>query len=82
MTRKQKKTLYRIIAAAVLLAAIWTVTSFVDINRWVQLGIYLVPYLIIGYDILKKAGKGIIKGRIFDEIVQSARSRSESPARR
>lgn len=67
MTRKQKKTLYRIIAAAVLLAAIWTVTSFVDINRWVQLGIYLVSYLIIGYDILKKAGKGIIKGRIFDE---------------
>lgn len=67
MNRKQKKILCRIIVSAVLLATIWTVASFVDINRWIQLGIYLVPYFVIGYDILRKAGKGIIKGQIFDE---------------
>lgn len=42
-------------------------TKLVEINKWIQLVLYLVPYLIIGYDILKKAVKGIFKGQIFDE---------------
>lgn len=67
MTKKQKKVLIRIIVSAVLLAAIMITTKLVEINKWIQLVLYLVPYLIIGYDILKKALKGIFKGQIFDE---------------
>jgi len=67
MTKKQKKVLIRIIVSAVLLAAIMIITKLVEINKWIQLVLYLVPYLIIGYDILKKAVKGIFKGQIFDE---------------
>ena len=67
MTKKQKKVLIRIIVSAVLLAAIMITTKFVEINKWIQLVLYLVPYLIIGYDILKKAVKGIFKGQVFDE---------------
>ena len=63
MTKKQKKVLIRIIVSAVLLAGIMIITKLVEINKWIQ----LVPYLIIGYDILKKAVKGIFKGQIFDE---------------
>ena len=67
MTKKQKKVLIRIIVSAVLLGAIMITTKFVEINKWIQLVLYLVPYLIIGYDILKKAVKGIFKGQVFDE---------------
>lgn len=67
MTKKQKKVLIRIIVSAVLLAGIMIITKLVEINKWIQLALYLVPYLIIGYDILKKAVKGIFKGQIFDE---------------
>ena len=63
MTKKQKKMLVRIIAAAVLLLAAklteqWKIASAV---------LYLASYLTIGYDILKKAGHGILNGRVFDE---------------
>ena len=67
MTKKQKKVLIRIIVSAVLLAAIMITTKLVEISKWIQLVLYLVPYFIIGYDILKKAVKGIFKGQIFDE---------------
>lgn len=67
MTKKQKKVLIRIIVSAVLLAGIMITTKLVEINKWIQLVLYLVPYLIIGYDILKKAVKEIFKGQIFDE---------------
>lgn len=67
MTKKQKKVLIRIIVSAVLLAGIMIITKLVEINKWIQFVLYLVPYLIIGYDILKKALKGIFKGQIFDE---------------
>ena len=67
MTKKQKKVLYRIIASIVLLVAIIILAKFVTLNKWVELLIYLVPYLVIGYDILKKAIKGIFKGQVFDE---------------
>ncbi len=67
MTKKQKKVLYRIIASVVLLVAIIVLTKFVTLNKWVELLLYIVPYLVIGYDILKKAVKGIFKGQVFDE---------------
>ena len=63
MTKKQKKMLLRIIIAAVMLAALY----FLPVTGWLRLGMYLVTYLVIGYDILKKAGQGIANGRVFDE---------------
>ena len=63
MTKKQKKMLLRIIISAVMLAALY----FLPVTGWLRLGLYLVTYLVIGYDILKKAGQGIANGRVFDE---------------
>ena len=63
MTSKQKKMLVRIILAAVLLAAL----SMAPVTGWLRLALYLVPYLLVGYDILRKAFKGICNGRVFDE---------------
>ena len=63
MSRKQKKMLVRIIIAAVMLIAL----KFIPVRGLVQLGLYLVAYLVIGYDILRKAGKGIVNRRVFDE---------------
>ena len=63
MTKKQKKMLLRIIITAVMLAALY----FLPVTGWLRLGLYLVTYLVIGYDILKKAGQGIANGRVFDE---------------
>lgn len=79
MTKKQKKVLRRIIISAVLLVAMavtFTVldkTGMVDLEnpsvmwRCIEIMAYLIPYLIIGYDILKKAFLGIIHGEVFDE---------------
>ncbi len=64
MNKKQKKVLYRIILAAVLLVA--AVLAPVE-HPWLKGGLYLIPYLVIGYDILKKAVFGIIHGEVFDE---------------
>lgn len=63
MTKKQKKVLVRIIIAAVLVIAL----QFVPVEGYVRFGLYMIPYLVIGYDILKKAGKGILNRQIFDE---------------
>lgn len=63
MNKKQKKMLLRIIIAAVLLIAL----QFIPITRGWRLAAYLLPYLIIGYDILIKAAKGIKNGQVFDE---------------
>ncbi len=63
MTKKQKKMLVRILAAALLLA----VLSFLPVTGWLRFALYLVPYLVIGYDILLKAAKGIRNRQIFDE---------------
>lgn len=63
MTKKQKKVLYRIIIAAVLMVAL----HFVPIGGYLRFGLYLIPYLVIGYDILKKAALGIVHGEVFDE---------------
>lgn len=67
MTAKQKNVLYRIIISAVLLAAIWIVSEFADMPWWLEGILYLIPYFVIGYDILRKAVKGILKGQVFDE---------------
>lgn len=67
MTAKQKKVLYRIIISAVLLAAIWIVSEFAEMPWWLEGILYLIPYFVIGYDILRKAVKGILKGQVFDE---------------
>lgn len=63
MTRKQKKVLIRIIVAAILVV----VLHFVPLTGWLSMILYLIPYFIIGYDILRKAVLGIIHGEVFDE---------------
>lgn len=63
MTKKQKKVLVRIIIAAVLVIAL----QFIPVKGYARFGLYMIPYLVIGYDILKKAGKGILNRQIFDE---------------
>lgn len=68
MSRKQKKMLVRIIVTTVLFAGLFVFEKFVPItSRILRLAVYMVPYLVISYDILKKAFKGIIKGQVFDE---------------
>ena len=67
MSKKQKKVLIRIIISSVLLVALMITSKLVQLNKWVKFVLFLVPYLIIGYDILKKAIKGIAKGQVFDE---------------
>ena len=63
MTKKQKKMLVRILITAVMLI----VLNFIPITGVWQLLAYVAAYLVIGYDILRKAGKGILNGRAFDE---------------
>ncbi len=63
MTKKQKKTLIRIIIAALLTV----ILNFIDTEGILRFILFLIPYLIIGYDILKKAFFGIISGQVFDE---------------
>ena len=63
MNKKQKKALRRILLTAALLV----VLAFVPSTGWVRFALYMVPYLIIGHDILRKAFLGIRNKRIFDE---------------
>jgi Zn2+/Cd2+-exporting ATPase len=63
MKKKQKKMLIRIIVAAILLIAL----QFLPVSGWVAFALYMVDYLIVGYDILIKAVKGILNGQVFDE---------------
>ncbi len=64
MTKKQKKVLIRIIVSAILVVAF----SLIPVeNSYLRLVLFLIPYLIIGYDILRKAVLGIINGQVFDE---------------
>ena len=67
MTRKQKRVLIRIIASAVLLAVAIILDKTISINKYLMAAIYLVPYFVIGYDILRKAVLGIFHGQVFDE---------------
>ena len=63
MNKKQKKMLTRIVIAAAMLIML----HFLPVTGLVRLALYLVAYLVIGYDILRKAWKGILNGRVFDE---------------
>lgn len=63
MTKKQKKVLYRIIVSAILII----VLQFLPLEGWLRAIAYMVPYLVIGYDILRKAALGILHGEVFDE---------------
>lgn len=72
MTRKQKVMLGRIFAASALLLLLQAVGAPLfdrlgPAGRWVRLGFYLADYMVIGYDILKKAARGIRRGQVFDE---------------
>ena len=63
MTKKQKKMLLRIVAAAVMMIAL----HFAPVNGIVRFGLYLIPYLVVGHDILRKAWKGICNKQVLDE---------------
>ena len=63
MNRKQKKNLIRIIIAAVLLVFL----KLVSLPAWLSVVLYLAAYIVIGYDILRKAFKGILNKQVFDE---------------
>lgn len=67
MNKKQKKVLYRILLSLGFMIGIMILTSYVSVNLYVEVALYLIPYLIIGYDILRKAIKGILKRQVFDE---------------
>ena len=63
MNKKQKKMLLRIIAAAVMLV----VFSLLPLKGWLRFSLFMMPYFIVGYDILRKAIKGILNRQVFDE---------------
>lgn len=63
LNKKQKKILIRIIISTVLIV----IFSLLPLEGWLQFGLFMIPYFIIGYDILKKAGKGILNHQVFDE---------------
>ena len=63
MNKKKKKVLQRIIIALICIIAL----EFIDVEGYLEFGLYMIPYLVIGYDILKKAIKGILNRQVFDE---------------
>lgn len=67
MTPKQKKTLVRIAVAAVLFVAAEILTHRIALSRWTVLAVFLVPYFVIGWDILWRAVRNILQGQVFDE---------------
>ena len=70
MNQKQKKLLFRILMAAVFLVPLYLVDLGIvklSLPRWALLALFLVPYLLVGYDILRKAFLGIRNGQVFDE---------------
>lgn len=67
MTKKQKKVLNRIIISSVLMVGMWILCSVLEIPLFLEAVLFLIPYFVIGYDILKKAVKGILNRQVFDE---------------
>lgn len=63
MTKKQKKMLVRILISAVMVVGL----KLLPFNGFINIVLYMATYLVIGYDILRKAGKGIVNGQVFDE---------------
>ena len=67
MTRRQKKTLVRIIVSGVLFAAALIISHAVTLPWWAELLTFLPSYLIVGWDVLWKAARNIVHGQVFDE---------------
>lgn len=67
MSKKQKKVLHRIIVSAILMIGLWVLCEFVEMPIYLEAILFLIPYFVIGYDILRKAGKGILNRQVFDE---------------
>lgn len=67
MTKKQKKLLARVIIGCVLFAAVYITQKLSDLNQYIYLAMYLVPYFVTGWDVLYKCVKGIIRGDFHDE---------------
>ena len=67
LTRKQRKMLYRILAAAVLLIVVKLLPLLFPVPWWMAVVLFLVPYLVIGWDVLWKAVRNILNGQVFDE---------------
>ena len=67
MTKKQKKTLYRILVSAVLYAAVAVACALAPLPWYAELILYLIPYFLIGHDVLRKAVLGVVHGEVFDE---------------
>ena len=67
MNKKQKRVLVRIIIAAIMMVALEIVYDHIDMPEWLKLVLLMVPYIIIGHDILRKAFKGICNRQVFDE---------------
>lgn len=67
MTAKQKKNLIRCIIALVLVVVFAVTFHFIEIPWWLELFIYLIPYFVVGYDVLLRAFKNIRNGQVFDE---------------
>jgi Cd2+/Zn2+-exporting ATPase len=69
LSKKQKKNLYRVIIAFVIVATLMCIEHLTDIDMpwFVSLPLYLTAYFIVGYDVLRKAIMGILKGQVFDE---------------
>ena len=67
MTKKQKKLLTRVIIGCVLFAAVYITQKLSDLNQYIYLAMYLVPYFVTGWDVLYKCVKGIIRGDFLDE---------------
>ena len=70
MNQKQKKLLIRILVAAVLFVPVYLISEGivqVDLPRWAVFCLFLVPYLTVGYDILRKAALGVKNRKVFDE---------------
>ena len=67
MNRKQKKVLCRIILSAVLLGVLLLVRGLLPVPEWALRVLVLIPYFVIGYDVLRKAVLGIVHGEVFDE---------------
>ncbi|MBR2013083.1 MAG: cadmium-translocating P-type ATPase [Clostridia bacterium] len=63
MSRKQRRMLIRIIAAAVLLL----IAALIPLDHWLKIGLFLIPYFIVGYDVVWGAISNILRGQVFDE---------------
>ena len=67
MTRKQKRALVSILVAFCLTVAIYVTFLFVNVNKWIALAVYILPYAVVGYKVLYDALRGIVRGQVFDE---------------